>query len=352
MSPLTTEILTEAIRRGASDVHLLAGRPPAYRIDGAIEISPRDPIPGEQLTAMLQAAVTPTQWEAFVTDRRLCVSIPAPGGGHLRLTLSSHLNQPEASIRLGKPALPSLAELGVPEILLDSVRRPWGLVLVTGPTGVGKTTTLNAIISRINEEDRKKIITVEDPVEYEHPHGRSLIVQQEVGLDTPNFATAVVHALRQDPDMLVIGEMRDIHTIATGLTAAETGHVVLATLHTTTADGTISRLVDVFPADQQQQIRTQLATTLTAIFCQRLLPRADGKGRILIYELLIATDAVRNLIRENKTHMLRNCIQTGMSLGMRTMDQMVKDAWEAGEITWDTALSVISDRRVLGTKAV
>lgn len=350
MSPLTTEILSEAIRRGASDVHLLAGRPPAYRIDGSIEMAPRDPIPAAELTEMLRAAVPPAQWEKFLEERKLCISIPAPGGGHIRLTLASHLNQPEASIRLGRPALPSLAALGVPEILLDSVRRPWGLVLVTGPTGVGKTTTLNAIISRLNEEERKKIITIEDPVEFEHPDGKCLIVQQEIGLDTPSFASAVIHALRQDPDMLVIGEMRDVSTIATGLTAAETGHVVLATLHTTTADGTIARLVDAFPPEQQQQIRTQLATTLQAIFCQRLLPRADGKGRILVYELLVATDASRNLIRENKTHMLRNCIQTGISLGMRTMDQMVKDAWEAGEITWDTALSVISDRRVLGVK--
>lgn len=348
MTPALAEILREAVKRQASDVHLLVGYPPAFRVHGAMELSAAPAIDANALVQMLEGSVPGDQWQLFRKTRRLCVSLNIAGLGFFRVTLYSHLGRAEAAIRIGSRRIPSLQDLGIPDVVLDLLRRPFGLLLVTGPTGVGKTTTMNSLLARVNAEDRKKIITVEDPVEFVHRQEKSLIVQQEIGLDMPDFATAVVHALRQDPDIIAIGEMRDLPAIGAGLTAAETGHVVMATLHTTTADGTVTRLVDVFPGEQQQQARVQLAGVLAGVLCQRLLPRADGKGRILVYELMVANDAARNIIREGKNHLLRNVIQTGQQLGMRAMDTMVKDAYDAGEITYDTALSALNDKRVLG----
>lgn len=342
-----TEILQAAIQRGASDVHLLADQPPSYRINGYIEAAPIDTMDKNELWAVLKEHLTSEQLTRFEAEHELCYTLHIKELGYFRVNLATNLGKPEAAIRIGNNEIPELRALGLPDVLMDCIRRPHGLVLITGPTGVGKTTTLNAIIGQLNAEERKKIITIEDPVEFIHSPKRSLIVQREIGLDSPSYARAVVHALRQDPDILCIGEMRDQATIASALTAAETGHLVMATLHTNGAAGTISRIIDVFSAQQQNQIRMQLASTLQAVITQKLLPRADGSGRLLVYELMIATTAIRNFIRDGRLNQLHNVIQTNRAMGMRLMDQQIREAYEAGEITYDVALSNVSDPRML-----
>lgn len=345
-SPLDA-ILADGLTAGASDIHLVAGQPPAFRVHGHIEMAPLPPLAADPLEAALSAWLTPDQAETWEHTRRLCFTRHQPDLGYFRVNLYSHMGHMEAAIRVCRTRLPGLDELGLPAALGEMVRSRQGLLLITGPTGMGKTTTMNALLARMNQEQRRKIITIEDPVEYLHPPGRSVLVQQEIGLDADTFHGALVHALRQDPDVLCIGELRDLESISTALTAAETGHLVLATLHTSSAGGTISRIVDVFPSHQQEQVRVQLALTLQAVFSQRLLPRADGKGRVLLYEMLVANDAVRTLIRQNRIHQVATAIQTGAALGMRLMDTSVKEAWLAGEITYDTALSAVTDPRVI-----
>ena len=297
---------------------------------------------------MLLGLLNEEQTARFHAEKQLCFTWFSPGKqGIFRVNLYLHLSRIEAAIRVGATSLPSLQELGVPEALAEVARRPYGLILVTGPTGAGKTTTLHALLSRVIKEERKKVITIEDPVEFVHPPGRSLVVQQELGLDVDNFATAIKFALRQDPDILCVGEMRDLDTISAALTAAETGHLVMATLHTSSAPGTISRIIDVFPPHQQGQVRVQLANTIQAVFAQRLLPKADGSGRMLAYETMIANEAIRNLVRENKPHQLYSVIQTNRAMGMRTMDSMLREAWLAGDITYDVALAACNDPRTL-----
>ena len=347
MSGLLTELLDAAIRRGASDLHLSARRPPFIRVNGDIVTLPVEPLDGGALAHALEAIMTEEHQKAWRTTRQVCFTWIREDLGFFRVNLYSHLGQLEAAIRIGKSQVETLKSLGAPELLAELVRRPSGLILITGATGVGKTTTLNALLSRVNQEDRCKIITIEDPVEFVHPPGKSLLVQQEIGLDCDNFEGAVRHALRQDPDILCIGEMRDLETIRTALTAAETGHLVVATLHTTGAVGTISRVIDVFPPEQQNQIRLALAQGLVAVFSQRLLPRANGKGRMLVYELMIVNDAIKNLIRENKPQMIQSVIQTNKAAGMQDMDFMIRDTYLAGDITFETASSVISNVKLL-----
>jgi len=341
--PAIHQILREALKHGASDVHLLCGSPPAFRTDGAIALSPAPPLTREQIQDMIDGLLTEAQQSHYWNERSLCFSRHITGLGYFRFSLAFQLGRPEVSIRMVMSRVPTLDELGLPPILAELLRRPSGLVLITGPTGVGKTTSLNALIGRINAEARKKVITIEDPVEFVHERGRSLVVQREIGSDSPSFSAAVIGALRQDPDIICIGEMRDLETITSALTAAETGHLVLATLHTAGAVGTISRIIDVFPAAQQNQVRVQLASTLEAILTQKLLPRADGNGRLLVFELLLVNLATRNLIRDGRANQIANIIQTGRAQGMCSMDQMIREAYQAGEITWDVATSAVSD---------
>jgi len=342
------EILDAATQRGASDVHLLPGRSPVFRINGYIESSPLPVLDAESLHALLRAHLSDKQAQTYAESHELCFSLHLPEHGFYRVNLATHLGQPEATIRIGHREVPSTEALGLPEALIEAVRRPHGLVLITGATGAGKTTTLNALINRVNTEERKKIITIEEPVEFIHPQKRSLVIQREIGLDSQSYHGALRHALRQDPDIICIGEMRDLDTISSALTAAETGHLVLGTLHTSGAVGTISRIIDVFPARQQNQIRAQLAESLQATISQRLLPRADGSGRTLVYELMLATTSVRNIIRDGRSNQLTNIIQTHRNIGMRQMDHMIRDAYEAGEITFETAASALSNPRIIG----
>jgi len=340
------QLVTDAAIAGASDLHLTVGHPPALRVNGSIQPMASEALSEEALGAALMAILSPEQVRTWQETRRLCFTWRHATCGYLRVNIYSHMGRMEAAVRVGHVELPDLAALGVPESMAEMMRQPQGLVLVTGATGQGKTTTLHALIRRVNQEQRRKIITIEDPVEYRHGAGRSVIVQQELGVDTDSFHGAVVHALRQDPDILCVGEMRDLDTISAALTAAETGHLVVATLHTTGVAGTISRIVDVFPPHQQEQVRLQLALTLQGVISQRLLPRADGEGRLMAYELMISNDAIRSHIRGNKLHQIASVIQTNAPMGMRTMDRMVREAYLTGEITYETAVGVVGDVKI------
>jgi twitching motility protein PilT len=341
------DLLQVAQERGASDLHLVSDQPPFVRVHGAIVPLPRAPLSENEIADGLHAILSEEQRRVWNETRQLCFTYANPVLGYFRVNVYSHLGRMETAIRLCARDLPEPEALGIPSIMTDLVRKPAGLLLITGPTGSGKTTTMNALLKRICREARRKVITIEDPVEYVHPPSQALMVQQELGLDVPSFDSAVRHALRQDPDILCIGEMRDLDTTFNALIAAETGHLVIATLHTHGAIGTISRIIDMFPGSQQNQIRVSLTMTLLGVMSQRLLPRADGKGRLLVYELLVSNDAVRNLIRENKIHQIQSQLQTGRAQGMREMDTMVREAYMAGDITYETATNVISNPRLL-----
>ncbi|NIM52533.1 MAG: PilT/PilU family type 4a pilus ATPase, partial [Gemmatimonadales bacterium] len=262
-----------------------------------------------------------------------------PDIGHFRITLYYAGGCVECAIRVCPPVIRGISELGLPEVAFELARSHVGLILITGPTGVGKTTTMASLIDQINRERRARIITVEDPVEYRHTHRQSVIIQQEIGADARSFDSALTHILRMDPDVIGVGEMRDLETIATALTAAETGHLVLATLHTPDSVGTVDRIVDVFPPNQQPQIITQLAASIQGVISQQLIPRIDKSGRVLATEVLVGTMAVRNVIRDRKSHLLYNIIQTSAEQGMHLMDESLTDLYETGVISYDEATS-------------
>lgn len=333
------KILRGARRFKASDVHLVHGVAPVYRINGEIRPTDGEALDAATLWKLVDEALNPRQREVFERDLYLCFSRHWEGVGRCRSSLYFHAGHPEMSIRLCELAIRAAVDLGLPPIVEELTRLPGGLVLVTGPTGVGKTTTLNMMIDTINRERRAKIITIEDPVEYVHENVRSIIVQQEVLIDVPSFSVALVNALRQDPDVIVIGEMRSLETIETALIAAETGHLVFATLHTPDSVLTIQRIQSVFPPGQQNSIRVQLANSLQAVVAQKLLPRADGNGRVVACEICIATPAVRNKIRESQIHQLYSEMQAGRKYQMQTMDHALLTLYQHGQITYDIALS-------------
>ena len=333
------DILKEAVRIGASDIHLCVNTPPAVRVNGSIKILNQPALKERALQEMLLGVLDQHRRKEFTKNRQLCFSWQVPRLGYFRFNLYTQLGSIEASIRIGRFSIPKLSELGVPQLFAKLADKPHGLILVTGPTGSGKTTTLNSLLGQINKEHCKKIITIEDPVEFIHPHGKSLLVQQEIGLDVDDFESAIVHALRQDPDIICIGELRGLETIGTALTAAETGHLVFGTLHTVGSVGTINRVIDVFPGDRQQQVRVQLASTLQAVLSQVLLPSIDGKSRVLVYELLVVTPAIRALIREGKVHQIQSAMQTGAESGIVLLDQMIREAFKAGKISKEVAVS-------------
>ena len=332
-------ILKAAASHHASDVHLVRGIAPVLRIHGEIRPVEGPPVDEGTLRAMVDAMLTPKQRETFEQTWQLCFSRTSPDAGRFRASVYLRSGCPELAIRICERAVRSAESLGLPPIVEELTRRPNGLILVTGPTGVGKTTTLNFMVDAINRHRRAKIVTIEDPIEFVHENVRSIIIQQEVTTDVLSYRSALVHVLRQDPDVIVIGEMRDLETIETALTAAETGHLVLATLHTPDSVQTIQRIFSVFPSNQQNSILVQLANCLQAILAQKLLPRASGEGRVLASEVCIATNAVRNHIREREAHNLYNEMQTGRKHQMRTMDHSLLDLYQQGEITYDVAVS-------------
>ena len=335
--------LAELIRvgrmRGASDVHVVAGLPPALRLGGEIVALSSPPNDRRAMTRFVLGMISPLQRTQFDETKELCYSIHDGEAGRVRITVYVHAGIPELSIRLCTPEIPKASQLGLPPILDDLARKSQGLILITGPTGSGKTTTLNYMVDLINRDRRCKIVMIEDPVEFIHRPQRSIIVQQEVHSDTLSFSRALVHVLRQNPDVIAIGEMRELETISTALTAAETGHLVLATLHTPNAVQTIERIAAVFPAGQQAQINLQLASSLQGVITQQLIPRADKQGRALAVEVMTATAAVRANIRENKPHHLYNVIEMSGREGMITMDQSLLDLYHKGLITYDAAVS-------------
>jgi twitching motility protein PilT len=329
------EILAEAVRKGASDVHLTVGLPPVFRRHGKLEPQGQWSPLTAAVTEALVREILGNRWEEFKERKELDLAYSVAGLGRFRVNVFYQRGSVGAAIRLVGEVIRSLDELGLPPVVGELADQPHGLVLVTGPTGSGKTTTLAAMIDRINEQRSCHIITLEDPIEYLHQHKKSVVNQREIGSDSLSFVSALRAALRQDPDVILVGEMRDLETVATAITAAETGHLVLATLHTGSAVQSIDRIIDVFPPHQQNQIRIQLADTLAGVITQQLLPRTDGKGRVVAAEILIATPAVRNLIREGKTHQIVSLMQTGSRFGMQTMEMSLRRLGETGIIDMD-----------------
>lgn len=332
-------ILKAAIETNASDVHFVCGLPPVFRIDGELISGSEAPLRADEVRLLVYSALTEEQIRAFEESLELCVSLCLENLGHFRLTLYFHMGRVEASVRACPLSLRTPQELGLPAIIEKLVEKRSGLILITGPTGSGKTTTFNCMLDMINRQRRCKIITVEDPVEFVHQNRMSIIVQQQIHSDSHSFSRALVHILRQDPDVIGVGEMRDLETISTALTAAETGHLVIATLHTPDATQTVDRIIDAFPGDRQTQILIQLSSSLQAIIAQQLLPRIDREGRVLASEVLINTVAVRSQIRERKINQLRSTIQVGKSEGMYLMDRSLIDLYQQGIISFDTASS-------------
>ncbi|MCB9765777.1 MAG: PilT/PilU family type 4a pilus ATPase [Alphaproteobacteria bacterium] len=340
-------LLRMVVKQGSSDLHITAGAPPALRTNGRIRLIKGPALTREDCERLVRELVSDEQLARFHEDYQLSFSREIEDLGFFRINVYTQMGGLEMAIRSTAKRLFALDELGVPKALNRLAMRDSGLILVTGPTGNGKTTTFNALLDIINSGARRKIITIEDPIEYRHPHKQGLIVQLEVGQDTPDFVTALRHALRQDPDVIAVGELRDLESISTAITAAETGHLVLATIHTPSAPGTISRIMDVFPAHQQNQVRAQLASTLVAVLTQKLLPRADGLGRLLACELLIANSAIRNQIREGKLHQLHNTMSTARGSGMQLMDHTIRAFLEQGLISADVARAAANDVKTL-----
>ncbi|MBI3924438.1 MAG: PilT/PilU family type 4a pilus ATPase [Armatimonadetes bacterium] len=344
-------LLQIAIERGASDIHLSVGRPPILRVAGHLEALGQESLSSGDVRRLLNSILSSRQRSTLELERELDFSLSLESGIRFRVNAYFQKGSVGVALRTIPGSVPTPQQLGLPAALLELTSKPQGLVLVVGPTGSGKTTTVACLIDQINRNRSCHIITVEDPIEYSHQSYRSTIDQREVYSDTRSFAAALKYILRQDPDVILVGEMRDLETISAVLTAAETGHLVFATLHTNDAPQTVDRVVDVFPPHQQTQIRLQLAASLLGIVSQRLLPRANGAGRVAAFELLIATPAVRALIRDGKTHQIPNVISTGSKLGMVTMDRSLAHLCQHGLVSLESASPYMNDPRILGSQA-
>lgn len=341
--PRIEVLLDEVIKKKASDLHIQVGLPPMLRVDGSLTpVSGADPLTEESVEALVFAILDEDQKQILLKDKEFDFSFAYGDLGRFRVNAFHERGNMAAALRLIPNEIPSIEQLGLPQIVNKFADYPRGLVLVTGPTGSGKSTTLASMIRKINEEKPLHIITIEDPIEYTHKSQRSVVVQREVHYDTYSFSAALRSALREDPDVVLIGEMRDLETIASAITIAETGHLVFATLHTNSAAQSIDRMIDVFPPHQQPQIRAQLSNILMSITSQRLIP-AIGGGRIAAAEILVATPAVRNIIREGKSHQLEAVIQTGAEFGMQSMDKQLVNLIHAGSISYDEARNFAVD---------
>jgi len=337
------ELLRLMMKRRASDLHLSASTTPTLRVDGELMPASSERLSPRKLHELVYAILTDEQIAFFEENWELDFAYSVPGLSRFRVNVHRQRGTLGAVFRAVPVDPPSLDGLGMPDVLKALCMRPRGLVLVTGPTGSGKSTTQAAMIREINTTRRCHVVTIEDPIEFLHRNEKSIVIQREVGSDTKTFATALRHVLRQDPDVILIGEMRDLETISAALTAAETGHLVLATLHTTSAAQTVDRVVDVFPPHQQEQIKVQLSTVLEGIISQTLLPLADGKGRTCAQEILVATSAIRNLIREGKTHQMPSVLQSSAADGMQTLDQALKALVMQVKVTPQAAMAVASN---------
>ncbi|MCJ0931750.1 PilT/PilU family type 4a pilus ATPase [Virgibacillus halodenitrificans] len=336
--------LTEAYHQQASDIHLTIGKAPIFRINGNLIEQDMEKLRPTETKQIVYSILSEEKWKQLERERELDFSYGINGVSRFRINTFYQRGELSLAIRIVPRGIPSIDELGLPPILKEVVKQPQGLVLVTGPTGSGKSTTLASMIDHLNHSVRKHIITLEDPIEYMHRHRQSVIDQREVGIDTANFANGLRASLRQDPDIILVGEMRDLETISTAITAAETGHLVLGTLHTKDAVSTIERIIDVFPPEQQAQIRIQLSTILSAVISQRLLITKDRQGRKVATEIMISTSAVKNLIRNEKLHQLQNVLQTSRELGMHTLEMDLKRLVHEGQIAYETAAPFLPER--------
>jgi twitching motility protein PilT len=350
------DVLLEVLRLKASDLHLTAGSPPMVRQKGRLGALDYPALTSQQTREIIYSILTNDQRKKLENDWQIDFAYSIPGQGRFRVNAYFQRASLGAAFRLIPDEMPMLDELGLPPVLRDFTKKPRGFVLVTGPTGSGKSTTLAAMLDVINKERHEHIMTIEDPIEFLHRHQNCIVNQRELGSDAQSFGLGLKAALRQDPDVILVGEMRDLDTIATALTAAETGHLVFATLHTQDTAQTVDRIVDVFPPAQQHQVRVQLSVSLQGIVTQQLLPTADGQGRVCATEILVPTPAVRNLIREGKTHQIYSALQTGGAHGMQTMDAALADLVRRNKITRELAEARSSSpeelRRLMGTVRV
>jgi twitching motility protein PilT len=345
-------LLQACVMQGGSDIHLVTGRPPVLRIDGRLR-SLETKVLGSDDTVALMKSITPERnqqelQEEGGTDFGFAFGDKA----RFRVAIFKQKGNVTVVLRLIPTKIMTFEEIGLPQICTALCRRPRGLFLVTGPTGCGKTTTLACMLNYINENLDRHIVTVEDPIEYYHEHKKSIVNQRAVGIDVPSFGEALRRVLRQDPDVILVGELRDLETIEAAVRAAETGHLVFSTVHTTSAAGTITRLIDVFPPNQQEQIRTQLSTNLIAVLSQVLCPLATGRGRIAAYEFMVVTPAISNLIRESKTYRIDSSIQTGKKLGMQLLDEHLWNLYDMGKITLEEMLDKARQPGALHDKAM
>jgi twitching motility protein PilT len=350
------EVLLAVMERKASDLHLTAGSPPMIRQHGSLHALDYPRLTPQTTREVIYSILTNDQRQRLETDWQIDLAYSIPGKARFRVNAYFQRAALSAAFRLIPQEMPGLGELGLPPVLEEFTKKPRGFVLVTGPTGSGKSTTLAAMLDLINEVRQEHILTIEDPIEFLHKHKRCIVNQRELGADAQSFALGLKAALRQDPDVILVGEMRDLETISTALTAAETGHLVFATLHTQDTAQTVDRIVDVFPPEQQQQVRVQLSVSLQGIVTQQLLPKADGQGRVVGTEVLVPTPAVRNLIREGKTHQIYSALQTGAQYGMQTMDTSLAQLVREQKITRELAEARSSTpeelRRLMGTVRV
>ncbi len=337
-------LLTTMVADGGSDLHLTAGSPPAVRVNGALGKLPDERrLRPEDTELLIRSMLTTAQWDAFERIQELDTAYTLAGVSRFRVNVYRQRGAVGAVFRSIPNRIPPLDELGVPEPVERFTRLQRGLVLVTGPTGSGKSTTLASVIDRVNKTRSGHIVTIEDPIEFLHSHGRCLVNQREVGSDTASFGTALRHVLRQDPDVILVGELRDLETTSVAVTAAETGHLVFATLHTQSAAQTVERLIDIYPADQQNQIRAQIAGCLEGVVTQALVPRLDGNGRVVVCEVMFATSAIRNLIREGRPHQIPSFLQSSGDLGMISFNQHLVERFRDGLISMNAALELAHD---------
>lgn len=341
-----TELLTTLVERGGSDLHMKVGQPPVIRVDGTLyRMEGYPPMSPEDVKGQMYSILTEEQVAEYENELELDLSHTVEGVGRYRVNVFQQRGHVGGVFRHIPFRVPTIDELGLPQVLKEIAMRPRGLVLVTGPTGSGKSTTLAAMVSHMNARRPAHIITIEDPLEFIHTDNVCLINQRELGADTHSFGHALRHVMRQNPDIILVGEMRDLETIQLAITAAETGHLVLATLHTTDAAQTIDRVIDVFPPEQQEQIRSQLATTIEAIICQTLLPLKSGSGRVAAFEIMIGTPAIKTIVREGKTHQIPALVQTGSDVGMVSLEHYLLNLIQQGMVTFEEALAKSNNPR-------